>query len=126
VGEALDILKSLEAAKGDSEYVFVGKGGKRPIVGLGKAIKRVIGRSGVDFWIHDSRRTLSTSLGELGVSDEHIAKVLNHIDKKDVTGIYNRHKYDKEKHTALMKWDRRLREILTGQSGAAKVLAFAR
>jgi hypothetical protein len=27
---------------------------------------------------------------------------------------------------ALMKWDRRLREILTGTSEAAKVLAFAR
>jgi integrase len=65
VGEALAILKSLEAANGDAEYVFVGKGGIRPIVGLGKSLKRIVDRSGVSFRVHDLRRTLSTNMGRL-------------------------------------------------------------
>jgi len=52
--------------------------------------------------------------------------VLNHVDKKNVTGIYNRHKYDKQKRSAMVKWDRGLREILTGRSETTKVIPFAR
>lgn len=126
VGEALAILKSLEAAKGDSEYVFVGKDGVRPVVGLGKSLKRVVEHSGVASRVHDLRRTLSTNMGRLGVDESVISKVLNHVDKKNVTGIYNRHRYDEEKRMAMMKWDRGLRELLMGRPEPAKVVAIAR
>jgi integrase len=125
VGEALGILKSLEAGKGDTDYVFVGKGGILPVQNLAKPLKRVIKRSGVSFRVHDLRRTLSTNLGRLRVDEDLISKVLNHFDKKNVTGIYNRYRYDREKRMALVKWDRGLRELLTGRSESAKVVAIA-
>lgn len=63
---------------------------------------------------HDLRRTCATHLGEAGFTDDIIGAVLNH-KKRSVTGIYNRHAYDKEKRRALLAWERRLDEILTGK-----------
>lgn len=63
---------------------------------------------------HDAgmhRDECATYLGELEFSQEVIAAVLNH-QPRDVTGIYNRYNYDKEKQAALLAWERRLREII--------------
>jgi hypothetical protein len=32
------------------------------------------------------------------------------------TGIYDRHTYDAEKRAALMKWDRQVAEIVSGEA----------
>jgi len=64
---------------------------------------------------HDLRRTCATHLGELGFSDEVIGGLLNH-KKRSVTGRYNRHQYDREKKRALLAWERRIDEILTGKA----------
>ncbi len=58
------------------------------------------------------RDTVATGLGALGVAVEDIAKVLNHSYGPTVTGIYNAYSYDKERRLALMKWGRRLDQIL--------------
>lgn len=65
---------------------------------------------------HDLRRTCATGLGSMGFSIEVIASVLNH-KPRTVTGIhYMLHQFDKEKRRALLKWERKLDAITTGQS----------
>jgi hypothetical protein len=39
---------------------------------------------------------------------------LNHKDR-GVQAVYNRHRYDNEKRAALVRWDRRVREIVKGE-----------
>ena len=53
-------------------------------------------------------------MAEMGISRFDISKVLNHVDK-EVTAIYDLHTYDAEKKRALMKWGRRLQNILDGK-----------
>jgi integrase len=71
---------------------------------------------------HDLRRTAATNMSALGHSDEVIDAVLNHV-KKGVIAIYNRHRYDREKQTALESWERKLKSIVTGKS-VAKVVSM--
>ena len=66
------------------------------------------------FCTHDLRRTAATRMAELGVTRFDISKVLNHTDR-EVTAIYDHYAYDAEKKKALLKWGRRLQEILEGK-----------
>ena len=45
-------------------------------------------------------------MGEAGVDRFHTAHVLNHrsVTHSTVTAIYDRYRYDKEKHAALETW----------------------
>ncbi|MGO9060057.1 MAG: tyrosine-type recombinase/integrase [Candidatus Binataceae bacterium] len=114
VGQALDILRSLPQHRDASGYVFPGQRGPVSVPGLGRAVERIRVRSGVAFRTHDLRRTCGTNLGKLGVNRTVIKKVLNHSEGKDITAVYDRHSYDEEKRTALLKWDCRLHEIVEG------------
>jgi integrase len=60
---------------------------------------------------HDLRRTAATELSHIGCTDEVIDSILNH-QKQGVIKIYNRNKYDKEKHVWLTKWAEHLFEIV--------------
>jgi integrase len=66
------------------------------------------------FSTHDLRRTAATSMAQIGVSRFDISKVLNHTDQ-EVTAIYDRYAYDAEKKKALLKWSRRIENILDGK-----------
>lgn len=66
------------------------------------------------FTVHDLRRTAATRMAEIGVPRFDIAKVLNHTDQ-EVTAIYDHYAYDAEKKRALLKWGRRLQDILDGK-----------
>lgn len=66
------------------------------------------------FTPHDLRRTCSTFLAQLGISDEVNDAVLNH-KKAGVIKIYNQYKYDKEKQMAMEAWERKLKSIITGK-----------
>ena len=63
------------------------------------------------FCAHDLRRTAATKIAELGVPRFDIAKILNHSDHQ-VTAVYDRYAYDEEKKKALLKWGRKLNQIL--------------
>lgn len=63
------------------------------------------------FTPHDLRRTCSTFLAGLGVSDETNDAVLGH-KKKGIIKTYNKHRYDKEKQKALKAWERKLKAIV--------------
>ena len=64
------------------------------------------------FCAHDLRRTAATKIAELGVPRFDIAKVLNHSDHQ-VTAVYDRYAYDAEKRKALLKWGKKLQQILS-------------
>ncbi len=74
------------------------------------------------FCTHDLRRTAATKIAELGVPRFDIAKILNHSDHA-VTAVYDHYAYDAEKKRALLKWGRKLQEILDGKK-AKKVVSI--
>lgn len=69
--------------------------------------------SGVDFDLHDLRRTMATRWAEFGISPHIIERALNHIrgEISPVAQIYNRHTYAKEVAAAYQKWEAHLREV---------------
>ena len=77
-------------------------------------------------WVrpHDLRRTAASQMTGAGISRLVVKKVLNHADS-EVTGIYDRHSYDKEKRQALETWGRRLDVIISGEL-ASKVIPLSR
>jgi integrase len=72
--------------------------------------------SGVEgFRYHDLRRTARTGWASIGMDDSLAERLLNHKDR-GVQGVYARHRYDNEKRAALVRWDRRVREIVKGDT----------
>jgi len=70
-----------------------------------------------EFPAHDLRRTAATRKAEAGVSRDHIAKVLNHVEGGPAaTRVYDRYDYDAEKRDALDRWARRLAAIIEGRT----------
>ncbi len=59
---------------------------------------------------HDLRRTVRTLLASMGCPADVAESVLGH-QLKDVEGIYNLHKYDKERRDWLTRLDQRLEEL---------------
>ena len=66
------------------------------------------------FSVHDLRRTGATRMAEIGIPRFDISRLLNHTDQ-EVTAIYDHYAYDAEKKKALLKWGRRLQNILDGK-----------
>ena len=60
---------------------------------------------------HDLRRTARTEMSALEVPERHAEAVLNH-KQTGVKKVYDRHKYDKQKESALKKWSDHLRKLL--------------
>jgi hypothetical protein len=51
-----------------------------------------------------------------GIPREIVRKIINHVEP-GVTKIYDRYSYDKEKRNTMNKWDRILKQIISGESG---------
>jgi integrase len=98
------LLTALNENRRDPVFVFPGRRKGQPITNPQKPLNRIKQQSGVDFRIHDLRRTCATNLGRLKVPRLVVAKILNHVDR-DVTGLhYDRYEYGDEKKIALSKW----------------------
>lgn len=129
---AVRILKDLEKERSEnkrllgSRYVFPNpRDGNEPMHELQKAIQRIRAASGVDFNGHDLRRTAATKMGEMGIPEKTISRVLNHVlpGESKMTPIYNRYKYDPEKKEALDKWAKRLMRIVSNLKATAETRA---
>ena len=125
---AVRILKDLEKERNASKrllasrYVFPNpRDGNEPMHELQKAIQRIRTVSGIDFNGHDLRRTAATKMGELGIPEKTISRVLNHVlpGESKMTPIYNRYKYDPEKKDAMDKWAKRLTRIVSNPKETA-------
>ncbi|MES9933553.1 MAG: integrase family protein [Candidatus Sedimenticola sp. PURPLELP] len=84
------VLAILEERKELSvnEYVFPGKNAKGHIVEPKRQMVRVIEASGVDFRLHDLRRTYATVLDMMDLSRTTVKRLLNHRSGYDVTDDY--------------------------------------
>jgi integrase len=73
--------------------------------------------------IHDLRRTAATGMQSLGLSDETIDRVLNHV-LPGVRKRYNQFSRDPEKKTALDAWGRHVDGILSKKPIASNVIGI--
>jgi len=123
---ALDLLRSLEKHSQGQEWVFPSPTGKGPLRVIWRAMNDIRKASSVtEFKSHDIRRTVATRMtGDLGISRQTVGRVLNHIEA-NVTGIYDRYSYDREKRAALDAWGDRLAEVLAGRTKAENVVNLA-
>jgi integrase len=83
-----------------------------------KSAARVRKRSGVAFRSHDVRRTVASGLGEIGIDEGLISRILNH-STSSTTGasvtaaVYNQYKYVEPMRQALQAWADQLDAIVT-------------
>jgi integrase len=70
--------------------------------------------------LRDIRRTVATSMADIGVQPHVVEACLNHVSghKAGVAGIYNRAVYANEKRAAFKTWANELSIILAKASGA--------
>lgn len=120
---ALAIIKEV----GQKEVVIKGKTKKcecvfpnpktgLPISNPQKAADRLVEESGIDFVLHDLRRTVATGMAKLGIDTKTIGRVLNHSEQGVTETVYVQYQYDREKREALEMWAGRLQEILQAKT----------
>jgi integrase len=83
--------------------------------GWSKAKAALDEASGIGAWrLHDIRRTVATSMAELGVLPHVIEAVLNHVSghRAGVAGVYNRSSYGTEKADALDLWAKHIQGLI--------------
>ena len=108
------LARELVAQASGHDYLFPSPRNNGPIEprALTNAVTKNRQHIGLDrFSTHDLRRTVATRMAESGVSRFDIAKVLNHSDN-EITAVYDHYAYDSEKKKALLRWSRRLENIL--------------
>jgi integrase len=123
---ALEVLDEIKPLTGGSDYVFESPVKRNePIAWLQKISGEVRKESKVvDFRLHDLRRTAASYMAEMGMDRTVLGKVLNHkglAGDDQVTAVYDRHEYIKEKRNALNLWTRLLKQILN-KNESSKIL----
>lgn len=71
------------------------------------------------FNLRDIRRTCETMLAGMGISRDTRAQLLSHGLSGVQAAHYDRHTYTDEKRAALVSWEQRLDDIVTGKLAAA-------
>lgn len=123
---AMELLSQIHKETGESDYVFEtpSNQGSGPIKNIQKACQRIQKRSGVEFQIHDLRRTMATGLARLGFNRTVIGKVINHKGMSgdhSVTAIYDRYDYFREKGKALESWSKHIQKVLEEEEQNIKI-----
>lgn len=83
-----ELLARRHAERGESEYVFPGRGNKHHLVDSDHVIRGVAKDSGCRFMIHDLRRTFLTVAERLALTYVILKKLANHSGKNDTTFGY--------------------------------------
>jgi len=107
-----------QAKETETALLFPSRNNKTPIHDSmpGPRVTEIAATMGGEpFDLRDIRRTVETMLASLGVSRDIRAQLLSH----GISGVqaqhYDRHDYIKEKHTALLRWERHLTKIALGE-----------
>jgi integrase len=117
------ILKGLPRIK-DCEYFFSANGTK-PASGFSKAKTRLDERATLaHYTIHDLRRSFTTGIGNLGISDAIADRCINHVAPK-LQRTYNLAKYAKEMQAAWIKWDGHVAKLAPKGSVVVKLRPIA-
>lgn len=96
------------------KFLLSSTAGKTPVSGYSKAkarIDKVLAEKAerdelepLDHWTpHDIRRSVATSMSEMGIPGEHIEHVLGHSMEK-LRRTYNKHTYASEVREAMLRW----------------------
>lgn len=113
--QALSILSNALRRSPESEWLFPSRyGNKNPIDSHSAtaAMHRACDRIGIErAGTHDLRRTVATGLGELGVHDEVIVRILNHAPRSVLARHYNHAQRQKDVRAALQLWADRIDKI---------------
>lgn len=114
--QAIAMLTELKTLAGESEHVLPGR--NKPKQPVTKTVLNSTLRSlefGIaHFTIHDSRRTASTMLHEMGWHSDVIEKALGH-EIGGVRGIYNRAQYADQRREMLQQWADFVDKVMTEQ-----------
>jgi integrase len=118
---ALSIIDELPVIKplaGKPDFVFSTRG-DTSVSGFAFAKAKIM--PGVDWRLHDLRRTATTGLARLGVAPHVADRVLNHQSGtiSGVAAVYNRFSYLEERKEALEKWGGFLSGLTAAQRAAA-------
>jgi integrase len=105
---ALDILLAVPR-RDEQDFVF-GKQGRAGFVGyayalmaLNARIAAAAGKPLAPWTLHDLRRSMRTGLGRIGIAP-HIAELVIGHGKSGIEAIYDKHSYQPEIKTALLRW----------------------
>jgi integrase len=130
---SLALLQEQHGRSGTGEWVFPSR--QRtvgPVANSRHAADSAKEKSGVDFVLHDLRRTAASYMCGMSISRLVVSKILNHVET-GITRVYDRHGYDTEKRQALDAWAERLialvagtpSEVVNGGAGGDAVMAEA-
>ena len=124
---AMTIVVSAMERSGRSAWLFPSSLDGRAPCGRGQLLAPSSGSgSGIslaDIGTHDLRRTLATGLGDMGVPDEVIERVLNHAPRTVAGRHYNHAKYAGPLKRALDAWAERLQAIIDNHSNVVVLRA---
>jgi len=120
---ARDIIASVPRIESAIGYLFTTTG-KSPVSGWSR-VKRLldaamteIGAAPVLSWrLHDLRRTMVTSMVDLGVAPHVVEAAVNHVSgaRAGVAGVYKRSQLLPERKAALERWGSRVQTIVSGR-----------
>ncbi|MFM9847700.1 MAG: tyrosine-type recombinase/integrase [Hyphomicrobiaceae bacterium] len=99
---AMEIVEGALAREPKSEFLFPSEDPSRPV--RAKSAQRATLRLAMGFSSHDLRRTCATRLGELGVPDEVIERVMNHAPLGVTRERYNHSERLDSMRAALDRW----------------------
>lgn len=100
---AVRILMRLQAKANGSKYVFPGRWDEGALCNIKRSLRTLRETTKIDFRPHDLRRTTSSQLTSMGIQRLTVKRILNHKDA-EITAVYDRYSYDKEKKDALELW----------------------
>ncbi len=100
--EFVKAIINQQARFAGSAFVFAGRGGSA-MAGWSKRHKVIVEESGVEFKLHDCRRTFRSGLRFLGVDSELAEMMLNHA-RADLIERYDREPRWQERMQAAQKW----------------------
>jgi integrase len=115
------VIARLRVLAGKSPYVFASRTAEAGhLATVQKSLGRVKSATGIEFRIHDIRRTVATKLGTLGVTDDVVSRVLSHSAGGGGAAITRRH-YNLAQQVAptrkaLQAWNDHFDAIVTERS----------
>ncbi len=110
---AIAILRDLGIGSELRKWVFRSSRKHGARTTLQKPLARIRAAAKIDdFRIHDLRRTMASKLTSAGVPRQTVARLLNHAER-DVTRVYDRYSYDREKREAMVAWEAELLRLIS-------------
>jgi integrase len=126
---ALRLLTDLRPISGTTPWVFVGKRGASLANNPSRWSEILRKASGLDFTLHDLRRTCATGCARLGASESTVSRILGHkaiAGTIAVSGIYDRFDRLPEIRSALVAWSSYVETLVTGEEKRGELVAFGR